>query len=108
MADGKLAANHCYQISEICAMAHITQQRFVLVINRLPVCAMHVWVVEILPLNAPGFSVDLRPLSSRIDTHLELSDVEWAIANFCRPLRGNNPPTVCTVTSLVQKLFLVG
>src|SRR5262245_51901499 len=101
MPDRKLATYHCDQIPEICTVAHISQQRLILLINRLPVSAVHLRIVEILPLNAPRLFVDLGPLSSRIDTRLELRNVERAVTNFCWPFRGNNPPTICTVPSLI-------
>src|ERR1041384_1150685 len=86
-------------------MTDKSEQRFVLVVDRLPVGAVHFRIVEIVTLNAPRFAIDLRPLSTRIDAHLELGDVEWSIADFRRPLSSDHTPTIRAV--LIQQLLLV-
>jgi len=70
LADRKLAADHRDQVTQICAMTNISQQRFVFLIDCLPIRAVHLRIVEILTLNAPRFAIDLRPLGARINSHL--------------------------------------
>src|ERR1044072_5429922 len=94
MTDGELAADHRDQVTEICSMTNKTQQRFVFLIHSLPIRAVHLRIVEILALNAPRLAVDLRPLGARINSHLQLSDVQWTIANFRRSFSRDNPPTI--------------
>src|SRR6185369_1128529 len=104
MSNGELAADHRDHITEVCSMTNKTQQRFVFLIDCLPIRAVHLRIVEILTLNTPRFTVDLRPLSARINSHLQLSYIQWSIANFRRSFSGDNAPTI---SGLVQKLFLV-
>src|SRR6185437_456266 len=88
-------------------MAHVTEQWLILLINLLPIRAVHVHVVEILTLNAPRFPVDLCPLGTRIDLRFQLRDIQWTSADFSRSFCCDNAPTVCAIARLVQKFFPV-
>src|SRR5690349_5931598 len=101
MSNSKLAADHRDQVTEIRSMAHVAQQRLVLLVDRLPIRAMHLRIVEILTLDAPCFAIDLRPLGARIDAHLQLGYVQWSITNLCRPFSRDHAPTVCAITRLI-------
>src|SRR5215217_3683684 len=94
MSHGELAANHRDHVTQVCSMTNKTQQRFVFLIHSLPIRAVHLRIVEILTLNTPRFVVDLRPLGTRINLHLQLSYLQWSIANFRWSFRSDNSPTI--------------
>src|SRR5215217_3257246 len=107
MPNCQFAADHGDQVAQVCSMTDKTQQRLVFVIDRLPVCAVHVCVVEIFTLNAPRFAVNLRPLGAWINAHLQLGYVQWTITNLRWSFSRDNTPTVGAVAGLVQQLFLI-
>ena len=72
----ELAADHRDQVAEVGAMRHERHQRAVLVVDRLPVGAVHRRVVEILALDPPRLAEDLRPLGTRIDQRIEAGDID--------------------------------
>ena len=90
-------------------MADVRQQRAVLVVDRLPVGAVHLRVVEILALNAPRLAEDLRPLGARIDPRFELRDVDRASPTFAgRSVRDDAPAAaVLAAAGLIQQLLAI-
>src|SRR6185295_2493972 len=107
MAHCKLTADHGDEIPKVGSMTYVGQQRLVLLVNCLPIRAMHLRVVEVLTLDPPGFTVDLRPFSTWINLHFQLGNVERTITNFRRTLSCNNSPTIRAITCLVQQFLLV-
>src|SRR6185503_266014 len=109
MSDSKLSSDGRYQVRKIRSMTDEFEHRAISVVDRLPVRAVHLCVVEVLALDAPGLAKDLRPLGAWFDQALELSDVDRAITNLCRPIGGDDPPasTRGTAASLIQQLLLV-
>ena len=88
-------------------MAHKGEQRSILFVNRLPVVAVKLRIIEILALNPPRLAKDVCPLGARIDFRFELRHVERSIAylNRSRTIRRHDSPRVA---SLIEKFFLVG
>ena len=110
MAYSKLATNRCDQIAEVGAMSHMSDQRTILFIDRLPISAMELRIVEILALDAPSFAKYILPLRTWIDLHFQLRDVERSIAysDRSRTICWNNSPTGSTAgTALIQKFLRV-
>ena len=94
MTDGELSADRGNQISQVGAVGDVRQQRAVLLVDGLPVRAVHRRVVEVLALDAPGFAEDLRPLRARIDQRFERADVDGALADLRRPVGGDDAPAI--------------
>src|ERR1044072_2812948 len=88
-------------------MLNVGEQRSVLLIDRLPVCAVHLRVVEELALDSPGLAKNLRPLRARIDQRLHLRDVDRALADLGRTVSRNNPPAVPATGGLIEQLLSV-
>ena len=76
-------------------MADVSKQRTVLLKDCLPIIAVEFRIVEILALNSPGLTINLFPLSARIDAHFHLGQVYRAIANPYRrrAIGSNDSPT---------------
>src|SRR5687768_11838471 len=75
VAHGKFATYLSDHIAKIGAMAHVLDKRAILVVNSLPVRAVHLGVVKIFALDAPCFTEDLFPLRARINAHLDGGEV---------------------------------
>ena len=69
MADLQLADHLDQQFVQVLAALHVLEQRLVARPHGLPIEAMHVRVVEVLLLHAPGLLEDLVPFLARIDVH---------------------------------------
>ena len=82
------------------------QQRAVLFVDRLPVRAVHLRVVEELALDAPRLAEDLRPLDARIDQRLERADIDGAVTDVRRPVGGDDAPAVAV--GAIEQLLRVG
>ena len=65
--DLQLADHLDQQFVQVLAALHELEQRLVARAHRAPVEAMHVRVVEVLLLHAPGLVEDLVPFLARID-----------------------------------------
>ena len=105
MADGELSSDAGDQIPEIRAMADERQQRAVLLVDGLPVGAVHLGVVEVLALNAPRLSKDLRPLGARVDPCREGGDVERPVADTRGPVERHDAPAI--PVGAIQQLLRV-
>src|SRR5260370_29614508 len=105
----QVAANHGDEITQIRTMADVGQQRVVLVIDRLPIVAMHLGVVEEFALDPPGLTIDLRPFGAGIDLHLELRNVDRAVANFGWLIGWDDSPAAfgASAARLIEQLLLV-
>src|ERR1044072_7460292 len=88
-------------------MLNVGEQRSVLLIDRLPVCAVHLRVVEELALDSPGLAKNLRPLCARVDQRFHLRDVYWTIADLGRTVSRNDPPSVPATGGLIEHLLFV-
>src|SRR5689334_13987376 len=109
MADGELAARERNEITEIGAMSDVWQEGAVFIVNRLPVGAVHLGVIEVVALRAPRFLEDLRPLRARIDEHLELPEVDDAVADLRRLVRRDNSPPCLrrAARRLIEQLLVI-
>ena len=92
VADDELSARLRNEICEIRAMSHVWHHWLILREDCLPVSAVHLGVVEEVALRAPRLAEDLGPLGGRVDEHLQLRNVERAIADLRGTLRRHNPP----------------
>ena len=72
VSDRELAADHGDQVTQIGAVADEGEQRLVLIVDPLPIVAVHLGVVEEFALDPPCLAIDLRPFGAGIDLHLEL------------------------------------
>src|SRR5438105_363585 len=109
MADGELPTRERDEISKVGPVADVRDQRAVFVIHRLPVRTVHLRVIEVIALRAPGFLEDLRPLGAWIDEHLELADVDGAVAHLGRLVGGDDAPATLrrAARGLIQQLLPV-
>jgi len=88
-------------------MLDVIQERAVLLIHCLPVVPVHLGVIEVLTLNPPGLTVDLRPLGARINQRLKLRDIDRSVAYLCRAVRRHDTPAPTGGRRLlIQKFFL--
>src|SRR5262249_58483119 len=94
MTHSKLAADRRDQIREIRTMLNIRKKRLIFVIDRLPVCAVHLRVIEELALNPPGLAKDLRPLGSWIYQRFKLRNINWSITHLFWAIGWNDSPAV--------------
>src|SRR6266581_3944377 len=107
MTDGQLTANHRDQITEVGAMTYVSEQRAILLKDRLPIIAVKLWIVEVFALNSPCLPINLFPLGARIYFHFELRHVERPIPNLSRnrSISWHDSPT--SSAALIEKFFLV-
>src|SRR5215470_4707996 len=106
----ELATDSRDQIAQIRAVLHEINERTILVVNRLPIGAVHFCVIKELALQSPGLAKDLRPFRSRIHKCLELAYVDRAIADLYRYrtiYRDDSPSTAARARRLIQKFLLV-
>src|SRR5579862_1349974 len=87
-------------------MIHERHEDLVLVVDGLPVIAVHLGVVEILTLRAPRVTEYLGPLGLGVDDGLEPIDIERAIAGLGRLISGYNAPL--TAVGVIEKLLVIG
>src|SRR2546430_693477 len=91
-------------------MTHMSQQRPILLKNRLPIIAVKLRIVKVLALNAPRLAINLFPFGARIDLHFQLRDVDWSVADLDRswPIGRHDSPTGSAAgAGLIEKLLLV-
>jgi len=63
-------------IGEVAAVAQIVQETAVGRLERRPVGAVHVGIVEVVPIDPPGLVEDLRPFLAGLDTDAQAGRVE--------------------------------
>src|SRR6185503_10202177 len=107
MSYSQLTAYHCNEITQIEAMTDVRKQRPILFVDGLPIVAMHLGIVKILPLYAPCFAIDLVPFSTRVETHGQLRHVNRSLSDFNRTIRSDNPPRCTSTSSSLIKQFLL-
>src|SRR5262245_32125539 len=107
MSNGELAPNRRDQVCEVRTMLNVREKRFVLFVDRLPVGAVHLRVIEKLALNSPSLLKNLRPLGSWIDKRLELPNVQRAVPDLSWAVNWNNSPAVAGTLGLVHELLVV-
>ena len=91
-------------------MAHVSKERLILFVDRLPIVPVKLRIVEILALNAPSLAINLFPLGARIDLHLELGYVERAITHLNRSRAigcYDSPTSSAAGAGLIKKFLLV-
>src|SRR5262249_13408892 len=93
------------QIRKIDAMRDVFEKRSVLFVDRLPISAVHLRVVEILSLNSPRLTKYLCPLRSRIYKGFHLRDVDRSVSHLRRTIGGDYTPTISA--GLIQQLLRV-
>src|SRR3954470_23524105 len=110
MSNGELPTRERDEIAQIGTVANIGQERAVFIVHGLPVRAVHLRVVEVVALVAPGLLEDLRPLGAWIDEHLELPDVDRAVTDFRGLVGGDDSPAAFrrAARGLIEELFPVG
>ncbi len=72
VADRKLGGHPHHYAIEIAAHGQFREEHGVLGAHGVPVGAVHVRVVEVIAVDAPGFVENLPPLGARIDLDLQL------------------------------------
>src|SRR5881394_3480080 len=92
MADGQLAAHHGDDVTEIGTMTDRGEKRTILFINAVPIGALHLRIVEVFALDAPGLAIYVGPLGSRIDAGLEPGYIQRSVSNFCRSRSPDDSP----------------
>ena len=91
-------------------MAHVSKERLILFVDRLPIVPVKLRIVEVFALNAPGLAINLFPFGARIDLHLELGHVERAIAHLNRngAIGSHDSPTSSAAgAGLIEKFLFV-
>src|SRR5215510_12782909 len=105
MPHSQLAADRSYEITQVGPVAYIGQERAVLIVDCLPIGSVHFGVVEILALNPPRLTIDLRPLGAWIYLRLELRHIDCAVAHLGGAVCRNDSPAVSA--GLIEEFLLV-
>src|SRR5260370_22514218 len=96
MPDHQLAADSGDEIPEIGTVPNERHERTVLLVDRVPVGAMHRRIVEVLALDAPRLVEDLCPFGAWRDGDLGRRQIEQTVPDFCGALRLRDPPAIST------------
>src|SRR5207302_941849 len=80
VADRQLAEHPTQNAIEVAARRQVRQEGLVLPLDRLPVGPVHVRIVEVVAIDAPGLVKDLPPLGPRLDADFDRRDVQLALA----------------------------
>src|SRR5713226_9453037 len=94
MPDHQLAADSGDEITEIGTVPNERHERTVLLVDRVPVGAVHRRIVEVLALDAPRLVEDLCPFGAWLDADLGLRQIEQTVPDFGGALRRHDPPAI--------------
>src|SRR5438552_1237158 len=105
MSNGQLSAHHRDHVAQIGAMSDGCEKRKVLLINGVPIGALHFRIVEIFALDPPCLAIYVGPFGTRIDTHLESGHIQWTVSNFWRDRAHGSNDSPAVTAGLIEKLL---
>ena len=80
VAGVQLARDLTEDVVEVGSVGDVVDQRQVLVVDRLPVVAVHAGLVEPVPHDAPLVGVHLAPFDGGLDAQLHAREIQVALA----------------------------